>query len=294
MARILVVGSVARDEVVRVEGILRPGTHGKGVTLGARLGGGAATFALPLATLGHSVALVSPIGKDTLGDQLLQELAAAGVDIGPVRRVDGPSTHSLVLVDEAGERTILNLRRCQEATPPSRLRGLQGDCLYVRSRSLDLAPLLAEQTGTALVVAHVPPCEPLSRPAHVLVGSEADLPAEWLEAPWRAGLSVAGAPLRWVVVTRGPAGASAHGADRELRAPAPEVEVVDTTGAGDAFAAGLVHALVSGAEMEQALVSAVAFGTESTRWQASALPREALDGAIIREQAVAQPPPGDS
>ena len=47
--------------------------------------------------------------------------------------------------------------------------------------------------------------------------------------------------------------------------PAPEVEVVDTTGAGDVFAAGLVHGLVEGRAMVEALRTAVAWGVAAVR-----------------------------
>jgi sugar/nucleoside kinase (ribokinase family) len=52
--------------------------------------------------------------------------------------------------------------------------------------------------------------------------------------------------------------------------------VVDTTGAGDAFAAGLLHALLSEAPMRDALALAVRFGSEATRWPRSGLPAEAV------------------
>jgi sugar/nucleoside kinase (ribokinase family) len=51
---------------------------------------------------------------------------------------------------------------------------------------------------------------------------------------------------------------------------------VDTTGAGDAFAAGLIHALVGGQPMAEALAVAVRFGTEATLWASSGLPAAAV------------------
>jgi len=126
-------------------------------------------------------------------------------------------------------------------------------------------------------VAHVPPCEAGSRPARILVGSASDLPPDWLREPWPAGRAVAGPALEWVIITRGAQGASAHGRDADrLEIPAPAVEVVDSTGAGDVFAAGLVHALLEGLDMAPALARAVAWGTESTRWECSGLPARAL------------------
>jgi sugar/nucleoside kinase (ribokinase family) len=87
---------------------------------------------------------------------------------------------------------------------------------------------------------------------------------------------VAGELLQWVVITDGAAGARAYARDESLAAPAPVVQPVDTTGAGDAFAAGLLHALVGGRPMAEALTVAVCFGAEAILWETSALPAMAV------------------
>ncbi|MEO5335589.1 MAG: carbohydrate kinase family protein [Magnetospirillum sp. WYHS-4] len=277
MAAIVVVGSVARDEVAALHEPLREGAHLEGEARGSRLGGGGANTAVALARAGHRAILVAPLGTDALGDELLAELAASGVETSAVRRVPGASTWSLVLVTQGGERTIVNLNRTHEPEPPRRLLSIAADCLYVRSRALDLAPLLAEKAQGCLVVAHMPPLEEGSRPAQVLVASQSDLPPADLADPFATGFRVAGNLLEWVVVTRGPEGATAHGPQGlVLTAAAPHVETVDSTGAGDAFAAGLVHALTGGHAMGEALGVACRWGAEAVRWPTSALPAEAV------------------
>jgi len=261
MPRCIVVGSVSIDEVVELRQPLRPGAHLDGRPRGSRVGGGAANTAIPLAHAGNDVLVVSSAGTDPDGGTILARLAEAGVDTSQVVRRPGPSTRSLVLNDPSGERTVVNLHRCREDGPPRRLRSLPADVIYVRSRELDLGRILAERLGTALVVAHVPPSAPGARPAHVLVASSADLSESERSAPWETGRRVAGEPLRWVVLTHGPQGAEAFTADRRLHVPAREAYAVDSTGAGDVFAAGLVHALARGEPMETALVTAVAWGT---------------------------------
>lgn len=260
MARIVVVGSVAQDEVVVLRQPLREGRHLDATGGGRHLGGGGANTAVPLRQAGHDVTLVAPLGTDGAAEWLLAELCAAGIDTSALARVEGESTRSLVLVDAAGERTVVNLHRCREAGPPARLRELAADAVYVRSRELDLGPLLAEAATRTLVVAHVPPLDAQARPAHVLVGSESDLPARFLADPWAAGRTIAGEHLRWVVVTRGARGAEAFSSTERIAVQAPTVEVLDTTAAGDVFAAGLVHALVAHRPMRQALETAVAWG----------------------------------
>jgi len=275
MPRIVVVGSVAIDEVVALRQPLAAGLHLDGRERGRRVGGGAANTAVALASAGYEVTVVSAAGTDADGGTILRHLSAAGVDTSQVARLPGPSTRSLVLTDPAGERTVVNLHRCREAGPPRRLRSLPADALYVRSRDLDLARLLAERLDSTLVVAHVPPVVSGSRPAHVLVASEADLSAEEWEALWAALRKAGGDPVRHVVVTRGAAGAEAFAADGRLHVPAREAVAVDSTGAGDVFAAGLLHALVSGAPMEAALRTAVAWGTAAVEHE-GVPPRERI------------------
>jgi len=277
MARIVVVGSVGEDTVVRLDGPLRVGAHIEGRGTRARLGGGGANTAVPLVRAGHAVALVAAVGRDGAGERLVGELRAAGIDTGAVRILDGQATtRSVIMVDGAGERTIVNLHRTAEPEPPARLLDLAADWLYVRSRAPDLAPLLAEKARSCRVVAHMPPCAAGSRPAHVLLGSETDLAADVVADPRAAGRRIAGDLLEWVIVTRGARGAVAFGADRRIERPAPAVEAVDTTGAGDSFAAGLIHGLASGLDMDGALAVAVAWGSEAVRWEGSQLPAEAM------------------
>ena len=69
----------------------------------------------------------------------------------------------------------------------------------------------------------------------------------------------------WIVVKLGARGCLAAGPDRvALEIPAPAVEIVDTTGAGDAFNAGLIHALSDGAEWSEALTAATRFASAIT------------------------------
>ena len=78
--------------------------------------------------------------------------------------------------------------------------------------------------------------------------------------------------MRWVVVTRGPRGARAYGDKEILEEQAPKVTVVDSTGAGDVFAAGLVHGLATRSPMSRALKTAVAWGSVSVGYEGTLPP----------------------
>ncbi len=259
MARIAVLGTLAVDRVVRLDAPLRVGGQQQGTPLEDRCGGGAANAAVALARAGHDVVLVSAIGDDAHGRALLETLAAAGVDTAEVAVLPEATSHSLLLVDPAGERTIVNLQRLH-APAPERVLRLALDGVYVRSRAPALTPLLAELTCRTRVVAHVPPCAPGLVPAQVLVGSASDLDAGFLADPFAAGQRTSGGLADWTVVTHGAAGVTAYGHGTELRQPARRVSPVDTTGAGDCFAAGLVHGMVGGLPMARCLALASAWG----------------------------------
>ncbi len=272
MAHIVVIGAVARDEVIRLTEPLRAGAHLNGVADGIRLGGGGANTALALAAAGHAVRLLAAVGRDAGGDALLAELAAAGVDTSAIVRLDQPTTHSLLCIDPDGERTVINLCRCEEVDPPQRLLDIPADLVYVRSRRTDLAPLLMATARRAQIVAHLPPSLPGSRPASILLASASDLSEQERRSLWAMGRCVAGDQVRWVVMTEGAAGARAVNEQAQHRVAAEPVQALDTTGAGDAFAAGLLHGLACGQALPEALTMAVRFGTESIRWTHSALP----------------------
>ncbi len=271
MADIIIIGSVSWDEVVRLYTPLRTGSHNDGRWLGRRIGGGAANTGMALARAGDRVLLVSAVGADPDGEKLEAELARMGLDLTHLDRLAQATTRSLVMLDSEGERTIVNLARAEVPLPPD-LAGFPADCFYARSADPALTPVLGELARSALVVAHVPPLKEGFRPVRVLVGSASDLDATFLTHPFTAGRQVAGDTLEWMVITYGPDGAKAFGADRVVEMKSPVVKVVDSTGAGDVFAAGLCHALASGMVMEAALETAVAWGSASVQYEGTVPP----------------------
>jgi sugar/nucleoside kinase (ribokinase family) len=273
LADILVIGSVAWDEVVRLDQPLSIGSHNNGRWVGKRIGGGAANTGMALANAGDRPLLVSAVGTDPDGEHLGMELARRGLDITYLNRGADETTRSLVMLDTAGERTIVNLSRARVPLPPG-LATLPADLCYVRSADPALTSILAERVRWAPVLAHVPPLSAECRPAQVLVGSASDLDNDFLADPFASGRRVSGAVLEWMVVTYGSAGARAFGEGVVIGQIAPKVDVADSTGAGDVFAAGLAHALARGIEMVAALRTAVAWASASVQYEGTVPPSE--------------------
>ncbi len=284
VASAIIIGSVAWDEVVMLASPLVPGSHNAGHQRGGRVGGGAANTAMAMARAGDSVQVISSVGSDAAGDALLKTLADTGVDIRHISRQSSETTRSLVMLDGEGERTVVNLSRASVPLPEG-LSDFDADWVYVRSADSALTPVLQEFIGrNRSVMAHVPPVKNDFRPATILVGSASDLDQDFLGAPFKSGKAIAGDSLQSMVVTYGSEGAVAYGPDGEIRQTAPSVQVVDSTGAGDVFTGGLMHALSSGVSMGEALETAVAWGSLSVTY-AGTVPPDSFPSPINSKDA---------
>ncbi|WP_158045633.1 carbohydrate kinase family protein [Skermanella pratensis] len=264
MARIQIVARINLDVVVRLDGAVSTGAQLRGRFDKGRLGGGGSNTGVALAYAGHDVALFAHVGEDSGGTAMLAELAGLGIDVSRVRRFAGPTPPVLVLLDPGGERTII--RGCPSvALPPVSPDPLEKpDVLYVKAYGAEVADLLRARMGSCLVVSHAPPAGTADWPAHVMVDSAAHMTAEALADPYRAARVLAGEGLRWMVVTDGSRGATAFGPSGPIRVPAEPATVVDSTGAGDVFTAGLIHGLTGGAPIRDAM-------SIGTRWAALAV-----------------------
>ena len=283
MAEVVVFGTVAADIVLRVPVLPKPGDHIGAEPLGWRLGGSSANLAVALAADGHHVRLVSIIGSDDLAGRLLDELVNRGVSTDLCVRVDGRSPRALILLDPDGERTIIGLDRgsATDALPAQQLpSATEGECVVVESYRRYPAQRAARNIP-ALVVAGLPPADEADWPADILIGSEHQVSAGWSPDPFTAGRVVAGERLKWVVVTRAERGADAYGGDGVVHAAARPARQIDATGAGDAFAAGLITTLLAGSTMAEAMEVGAARGAAAVEVLQS-VPPAWLDGELMK------------
>ncbi|OZB88491.1 MAG: hypothetical protein B7X41_07870 [Microbacterium sp. 14-71-5] len=258
-APVLVVGDVMLDYTLE----LAAGEHDEKRDVAVSLtgvGGTGANTAAALVLLGVPVQLAGTVGEDCAGRTCLSQLSDLGVDTSLVQILPGPTGRATIVID--GERRIVYVDRGVCDFPVRNIP--RTPVTYVSSpAAVDLSELHGRQV--VLGIEHqmvTPSLEPLLSLADVVVTNE--LGASRLQL---------GQTPAAVVVTRGELGAEVRSAGR---APVPvagiEVEVVDATGAGDAFAAGLVAALAAGAP----IAAAAAFGN---RMGATAVGQR---GAMIR------------
>ena len=268
MGRVLVLGSLNVDLVTHVERHPQPGETVLGEGLERLAGGKGANQAVAAAAAGADVVMVGAVGDDDTGRAYVERLSRLGVDVGGLGVLpDQPTGTALIVVDSAGENTIVVAPGANAGVHEHALRTLAairpGDVLLTQLEipleTVAEACRLAAKRGAQVVVNAAPyaalPADVLSLADPVVVNEhEARLLAETSGLP------------ESLLVTFGADGVDWNG----LRLPAVEVpaeEVVDTTGAGDAFCGALAAALARGDDRETALGSGLAAGAAAVRHQ---------------------------
>lgn len=249
-------GQNALDRVARVESLPPAGGKCEAVDFAELPGGQVATAALACARLGLQVVYVGAVGDDTAGERVIAPLADAGVDVGSVRRVAGAATQgAMIWVDAKGERTLVWNRDPRLSLSARDLAGLpieSARLLLLDAGDPDVAMTAATRALGAGVATVLDADTPGPRVREL--ASRVDFPvlSESLATALGAGKPEAGLVAisegrpRMAVATLGARGAIARLGDETLESPGFAVEVEDTTGAGDAFHAGLAWALLAG------------------------------------------------
>jgi sugar/nucleoside kinase (ribokinase family) len=273
VSRIAVVGDAALDVLARAGTLPAPGGDVR-ASIGIRPGGAGANTAAWLAALGADPVLIARIGADTAGEQVRGHLAAAGVGTALVTDHVAPTATVVVLVDGAGQRAMLADRGAAGRLAPAdiavpagaRHLHLSGYVLLDRSsRAAGQAALAAARAAGLTTSVDPQAAALLTDPAGFLDqvrGVDLLLPSAG-ELAALGGADAALAAVRAVAVTDGPRGAAWLDRAGKVEVPGRTTEVVDTTGAGDAFDAGVLVAWTGGASPAEALAAGVAAGTRA-------------------------------
>jgi sugar/nucleoside kinase (ribokinase family) len=260
-------------------------------------GGQAATVAVGCARQGWRVRYMGSLGDDEWGRTIERGLKNEGVDLAVVRRARCRSRIAIVLVDAGGRRTVLEYRDPALARTPAEIDRptvTSGRVLMVDGSDLDASIAAAR----AARLAGIPTVVDVDRPGPGVDTLLAEI--DVIVVPGRfvmdyTGLpSVGGGlarlerqyPRSLIVATLGAEGALARSGGVEFRQAARAVDVVDTTGAGDAFRAGLISGwLRAGRTAQVDTVLEYATATAGLACRAlgaqSALPRRAEVDAVV-------------
>jgi len=279
--RVLVVGSINLDLIVRCREVPRRGETVHGEEFHTAPGGKGANQAVACARLGADVTMVGRVGEDGFGRSLRAGLAGEGIDAAPVTTDPAAATGvALILLEQDGSNRIVIVGGANArlgAEEAARARELLDSCDAVLTQLEIPLPvvrevlLAARQRGALSVLdagAATPEAAELGLPGLVDVLSPNEPEAEALtglaihnlEEARTAAQALREMGARDVVIKLGRAGAWWSGAAGEGHFPAFSVTPVDTTAAGDAFTACLTVSLARGLPMSDAIVRANAAG----------------------------------
>lgn len=280
---VVVVGSANIDSTFSMERLPSPGETVAGASLTEATGGVGANQAVAASRSGAAVELVAAVGAGEGGTALLASLRREGVGVEFCRRLDGTATgRAAIWVDRSGENRIVvasganaelnaatvemalaeievaKVILCQLETPPEAASAaLRWAMDNGATGILNASPVMDRAelpTDAAIVVVNQIEAAHIARQAGVSTHDpvqHAGTIREVLNAPT-------------VVVTLGAEGAIACCHGEISRTSSHQVDAVDTTGAGDAFAGSLAARLALGEALESALVFACAAGALAT------------------------------
>ena len=290
-ARVCVVGSVNMDLTFDVSALPRPGETVLASSLTCAPGGKGGNQAVAAARAGAQVQFVGAVGDDATAEQLRAHLLVNGIGLDGTVAIPGPSGTAIIVVDASAENTIVVAPGAngQLVLADAAVRSVIADCDVLLTQleipvPTAVAAAREAQSAGAVVMVNASPAgrdrsllSELAALADVVIANQ-DEADEW---PWRPN---------HFVVTLGARGAQCVGTDGELRAAAPAVTAVDTTGAGDVFAGVLAANWPrnpgSLSQRLQALLRACAAGALSTLVPGAGdcAPRaEAIDRALADE-----------
>ncbi len=287
MSRIIIVGSTMMDLMAYAPRLPEAGETVVGTSFQAGFGGKGANQAVMARLLGAKVSMVCCVGSDSYGTETLQNFADRDIDTTWARRVPGASGVAPIWVEASGQNRIIILpganlamdsdvavAAVNDGPAPAVVAGQ-----FEVPQAVTAAAFAAARRRGAIVVLNPAPAAPLepalAAASDWVIPNEVEL-ASLAGEPVGNGIPGDGIPsddvLRSVaakvgcrlLVTLGSAGAALVSVAGEvLRLAAPPVEVVDTTGAGDAFVGGFIWALAGGRNELEAAQIAIAVASDS-------------------------------
>lgn len=288
MGRVVVVGSINTDLVVRVPRFPQPGETLMANTFAVYGGGKGANQAIAAARCGAETIVIGAVGDDPFRDERLRGLEQEGIDITHILRRHGiPGGIAVIHVADSGENTISVFPGANGTLSPADIRDVwtrDARDADIWCAQLEIPPAavleafrLARQQGSTTVLNAAPPAgmiDDLWPFIDVLVVNRAE--AAQLSGLADAAPVTLGAALRSrgpqvVIVTLGQEGACFCLEHQQFFVEAPHVPAIDTTAAGDAFIGALI-----------------ALRAEGWSWEELA-PWAVWAGAIAVQRAGAQP-----
>ncbi len=280
---VLVIGELNVDLVL--SGLASPPLLGSEVLakeLRMVLGSASAIFASGMARLGHNVGFVSKTGDDNFGHFCRQALGNAGISTDNVLLSQRPTGATIVLSTREDRALVTHLGAIADLgyddLPPNLFHGykhLHLTSYFLQERLRPAFPrLMREAQAAGLSVSFDPNSDPaqvwskeiweVMRIPDVVFVNESEAQALTAATHASGALAMLAERTTCTVVKQGSEGATAVRGTERMHVGTFRVNAVDTTGAGDSFAAGFVHGLLTKRSLQECLLLANATGALST------------------------------
>ena len=277
MPNIIVVGSLNADLVVRAPRFPQPGETITGEDLKIIPGGKGANQSVAAARQGASVAMLGRVGNDSFGPELINNLKHNGVDTAHVQiDAEAATGTATIIVDAHGQNSIVLSPGSNGRVSPADLNTVSFSDykLLLLQLEIPLEPVLAaakraKEKGLRVLLNPAPartlPDELIALPDFI-VPNEGELslltnqPVQDVASAENAARALLTQGAQTVIVTLGPNGALIVNREVTKHIPAFQVDVVDTTAAGDAFIGGFASALLQNKPLGEAVRSGCACG----------------------------------
>jgi len=280
MPNILVVGSLNADLVVCTPRFPQPGETISGEDLQVIPGGKGANQAVAAARLGANVSMLGRVGKDSFGDFLLDNLEANNVDTHLVQRDDASTGTATIIVDSNGQNSIVLSAGANGKVSSADVEHASFSTFDLLLLQLEIptptvlsATKLAKQNGVRVILNPAPAKQ---LPNELISLADFIIPNE-TELSLLTGMDVANIPsaekaakvllekgVQNVIVTLGSKGALIVNKETNAHVDTYQVNVVDTTAAGDAFIGGFASVLDSSNSLADAVRYGCACGALAT------------------------------
>ncbi|VVP34528.1 ribokinase [Pseudomonas fluorescens] len=271
-AKVVVIGSLNMDLVTRAPRLPRGGETLIGKSFATVSGGKGANQAVAAARLGADVSMIGCVGSDAYGAQLRGALLAEQIDCQAVSTVDDSSGVALIVVDDNSQNAIVIVAGANGALTPQVIDRFDAVLqtadviicqLEVPDATVGHALKRGRELGKTVILNPAPASRPL--PADwfaaidYLIPNESEasaltgLPVDSLESAETAATRLIAMGAGKVIITLGAEGSLFADGTRLEHFPAPKVNAVDTTAAGDTFVGGFAAALAAGSSEDEAI-----------------------------------------
>ncbi|MFQ3318070.1 MAG: ribokinase [Natronomonas sp.] len=276
--RVVCAGHVNWDVTLRVDRLPAPDDEARVRERSEAGGGSAANVATALVALEQQARLLGSVGDDDTGERALADLRASGVETRVEVVTDLETTTKYILVDDDAEVAILGTDGANEALAPDDIDPAvfeDADALHLTAQRPETAARLAELATERDLPVSFDPGRRLPDRSYDTVLEQADV----LFVTEREAAAI-DASVPWLVTKRGEAGATLACPDGRYEHPGYDLPSVDSTGAGDAFAAGFLAVWLDDHDPERALGTANACGAIAASERG---PKTALSWGRIEE-----------